>query len=218
MSGNIMAGMVLRCLHKRNKRSRLQLRPFIVIIDAKERYRYFSGFIFLHYCDKLLIETIRLEARNMGKNSGWYHRALFISALIILLCVTVYVAMAYGKINTPIPTHFNSSGQADSYGGKSSLIFQLGIAWGLYIVLSVVGHFPSLWNTGKAIGTENKEKSEQISRTMLSALVFALSSFFSYSILCAAKNTGLHPVALPLFIAAVFGIITVSLVRLVKNG
>ena len=152
----------------------------------------------------------------MGKRFNWYQRLLFITGFAFLAAVTIYVVSVYGRIDPEIPTHYNASGAADAFGGKASLIGQLAVGWGLYIILAVVGHVPAIWNMGSRERKENRDKAESISRTMLSVLIFVLPAFFSYTVFCTARGVRLHAAALPVFMIAVFGTIIVTFVRLYK--
>ena len=147
----------------------------------------------------------------------WYHIALLVTGFLVLAAVTVFLIMNYKNINTEIPTHYNASGEADGFGAKSSLILQMGMAWGLFIVLNVVGRIPSVWNLGPEVREENREKAEAISRTMLCILTFLIPAFFSYAVLCSVRGAALSPAALPLFLVAVFGTIVISVARLFRN-
>jgi hypothetical protein len=93
----------------------------------------------------------------------------------------------------------------------------MGMAWGLFIVLNVVGRIPSVWNLGPEVREENREKAEAISRTMLCILTFLIPAFFSYAVLCSVRGVALNPAVLPLFLVAVFGTIVISVARLFRN-
>ena len=153
----------------------------------------------------------------MKSKFRWYHIALLVMGFLMLAAVTVFLILNYKDIHTEIPTHYNASGEADSFGGKSSLILQMAMAWGLFIILNVVGRIPSLWNLGPEVREENREKAEAISRTMLCILTFLIPAFFSYTVLCSLRGVNLSPAALPLFLVAVFGTIVINIARLVRN-
>ena len=157
------------------------------------------------------------EVNNMENNHKWHHRVLFILGFLLLAAVTLYTIIVYGKIDYEVPTHFNAVGTADAYGSKSSLVIPLIMGWFLYVVMTVVGAVPSVWNTGVKVTNKNREKVYSIIRTMLSIHTFAIAAFFSCTVFCAARGMNLPTAALPVFLIAVFGTIAISVIRLVRN-
>lgn len=122
----------------------------------------------------------------MLKQFNWYQRLLIILGLLSLVAVTIYVIVIYGKIDAEIPTHFNSLGEADAYGSKTTLIVPLIAGWVIYFLVIIIASFPSIWNTGVKITEENREIVYSIIRTMLCILAFSIAVFFSYSVYCTA--------------------------------
>ena len=152
----------------------------------------------------------------MYKGFNRHHRFLFALGFLSLAAVTLYIIISYGKISAEIPTHFNSSGEADAYGSKASLIALLLIGWALYALMAAVGAIPAVWNT--AADTEkNREKIYAIARTMLSVLTFVIAAFNSCVAFCSAKGEDLPAAVLPGFLLLVFGTLVFSIIRLVKH-
>ena len=75
-------------------------------------------------------------------------RLLNALALLVLAGISLFLAARWQALPSRVPMHYNAFGEIDRWGSKTSLAALLGVAWVLYGLLSVIGRFPALWNTG----------------------------------------------------------------------
>ena len=73
----------------------------------------------------------------------------------MLLLLFGYLISIWGNIPDKIPSHYNAAGVVDSYGGKGSILIMPIVGAGLYIMMTVVSFFPSVWNTPVKITEKN---------------------------------------------------------------
>lgn len=115
-----------------------------------------------------------------------------ISAILLVLMIG-YTIFAWLRLPEQIPTHWGLNGKIDGWGSRNSIWFSTIIATGLYILLTVILHHPSIWNTGTTVTEENKEWIYQKLAHMLAVLrlIIQLIFFCILSHTVQAKNLGL---------------------------
>lgn len=119
----------------------------------------------------------------------WMER---ISAVLLAFMIG-YTIFAWLKLPEQIPTHWGLTGKIDGWGSRDSIWFSTIMATGLYILLTVIFHHPSIWNTGTTVTEENKEWVYQKLAHMLVILRLIIQLVF-FCILyqtVRAKNLGL---------------------------
>lgn len=119
----------------------------------------------------------------------WMER---ISAVLLAFMIG-YTIFAWLKLPEQIPTHWGLTGKNDGWGSRDSIWFPTIMATGLYILLTVIFHHPSIWNTGTTVTEENKEWVYQKLAHMLVILRLIIQLVF-FCILyqtVRAKNLGL---------------------------
>lgn len=98
-------------------------------------------------------------------NVPWEPLDIIIDLLSITLFILmiVYTVINYGQLSEMIPTHFNSSGEADGFGDKYQiwLLPMLGIF--LFILLFVLNRYPHLHNYMVNITEDNALKNYRFS-------------------------------------------------------
>ena len=100
--------------------------------------------------------------------------------LIIIWGLTLYTFL---KLPTTIPTHFNASGQPDSYGNKTTLLILPALATIIYFGLTQLNKYPHIFNYMTKINEDNAEKQYTIATRMLRFLKLAVLILFSWIIL-----------------------------------
>lgn len=83
----------------------------------------------------------------------WMGR-LSIAMLIIMIFYSLFVWL---RMPEQIPVHWGLNGKIDGWGSRNSIWFLAAMSTGLYILLTIILHHPSIWNTGTTITDENKE-------------------------------------------------------------
>lgn len=139
------------------------------------------------------------------------------SALVILLSTFAYVITYWNTIPEKIPSHFNFHGQIDSWSSKNFVFFPVLVSLFLYLLLTVVSFFPSMWNMPVKITEENMERAYHHTRNMITILKLELVSVFAYITIQTSKAQVLSPYFLPVFLIVIFGTIAVHIVMINKS-
>jgi uncharacterized membrane protein len=87
------------------------------------------------------------------------------------------------KLPTTIPIHFNSSGQADNYGNKLTLLILPILATVIYFGLTQLNKYPHIFNYMTKITEDNAQKQYTIATRMLRFLKLSILVIFSLIIL-----------------------------------
>lgn len=146
------------------------------------------------------------------------HWGAEIAGVIILLSLISYVALQWGDLPEKIPTHYNFSGQADAWGSKSAPLYLPGAALLVWILLTVVSFFPSLWNYPVKVTPENAEFLYRCSLNLMVFLKLELIILFS-CITYFAINTKNLPVWLtPVALAVIFASVLFPVIKMFRLG
>lgn len=99
--------------------------------------------------------------------------------LLGLLTMAIITIINFDQLPATIPTHFNASGEPDSYGDKSTLWFILLVAAALYFIILLINRAPHLVNYSVPITPENAERQYQnlqrLNRTMAAVLAICFA-------------------------------------------
>ena len=101
----------------------------------------------------------------------------------LFVLIIIYTIMNYGALSETIPTHFNASGVADSFGNKNFvwLLPSLGIV--MFIILFVLNKYPHLHNYMVNITEDNALKNYRFSTrivrftNLFMAILFAVIQY-----------------------------------------
>lgn len=132
-------------------------------------------------------------------------RVLNILCLVALGGATLYLLFSWNSIPNDIPGHYNALGEIDRVTGKGSLIFLMLFGWILYLGLSLIERFPSLWNTGVKITEENRERVYSALKNMLEVMKFLVVGNFCYLTISSAQGGALPSFYLPVFLILLIG-------------
>lgn len=100
--------------------------------------------------------------------------------------------------------------------GKGSLWVFMAVGWVMFLALSVVEHFPQIWNTGVQVTPKNQERVYRTLKNMLGTLKLIIAVLFSYLVFQSAFGGNLPPQFLPLFLLVTLGSLAFFLVRLIR--
>jgi len=78
-----------------------------------------------------------------------------IAGLAALVSMWIFLLSAYFKLPEIIPTHYNFSGEADVFGGKSEIWFLPAIATIVFIATTILSFYPHIFNYPVKITEEN---------------------------------------------------------------
>jgi len=140
---------------------------------------------------------------------------------LVIIFMTAFVLIKYKSIPAQIPTHFGFNGQADDWGDKTMLIFLLIALIVLFVLITVLAHFPQSFNFPVDINESNAELMYKNAVRMLSFLKTELVLTFSYlewaMIEGASKSTSaLSILFLPIVLVAIFGTIGFFVMKMLK--
>lgn len=150
------------------------------------------------------------------KGSPLHHAATVISAMF-LLAATIFIIIRWSQIPETVPSHYDIIGNVDGYSGKIALIWELGIAWGILILLTVIERFPGLWNLPVKVTPQNKNKLYLITRTMMGGIKLLIALLFTCTLLFSALAKALPPWIMPLLMAAIFITIGGCIFAMIRN-
>ena len=101
-------------------------------------------------------------------------------------------------------------------GGKDGVIALPIISVFIYILLTVVGRFPQIWNTGVKVTDENRERVLRILKNLLNTLKLLLVVYFSYLTLNFVIPLKFDILSVFVFLFLMFGSIAYFIVKLIK--
>lgn len=131
----------------------------------------------------------------------------------LLLFTTVFLAMGWKNLPQELPTHFNLAGQADGWGDKSTLLALPVIAWVLYVTISILEHFPQIWNVPTGVTEENSYRIYRIVKSMLVTLKLITTANFCFLSVQSVWGENLPVWYTPVFLGLLFGVLVIYLVR-----
>lgn len=148
------------------------------------------------------------------KNKGFLYRIINILCILCLLGSVAYLIINWNQFPDKIPSHYNFQGEIDTYSNKASLWLIPIINIFIFIFLTLIESFPSLWNTGIEITENNKQAVFKLIRNMLAAEKLTVIFFLSY---LSYHTTTFQPLPSSfgwIFLFTSFGIIILYLIRL----
>jgi uncharacterized membrane protein len=142
-------------------------------------------------------------------------KTLEIIALLLMLflwAATAYAILGPNPLPARMPTHFNPAGQPDGWGAPAMLWIQPAIATGIYLLMTLVGRFPSTFNFPLRASSSARRQLEVIALNMISWLkaeVICLLAWIQYwSIHIMRQGQGrVSPISVPLLLIVVFATI-----------
>lgn len=119
------------------------------------------------------------------------YRVLTIFTGTMLLAATIFVLVRWQQLPDQIPMHFNFAGEADAYGGKGAIIFDIVMGWSAFILLTVLVKFPKIWNMPVKVTPENSARLYGITRAMLEIVKFLTVLLFVIIMISTAMSASL---------------------------
>nr|WP_255437712.1 DUF1648 domain-containing protein [Thalassobacillus sp. CUG 92003] len=130
--------------------------------------------------------------------------------------------MVWAELPAEVPRHFNASGEPDAYASKGFIFFLPAIGLFLTTLMGLAMHFPSLINIPIKREERNREEYILESQKLVAWLQVLLAAGFAYchwqTILVAmGESSGLGLWYLPIFLGAIFCVLSFFLVRIWKT-
>lgn len=136
---------------------------------------------------------------------------------VILLGTTTYTCIMWQQVPEQVPLHYDFSGNVNGYGGKGSMILLLGIAWIMFIVMTVLVKFPKIWNMPVKVTEENAERLYSITRGMLEAVKLIAVILMSVMVITTVAGTGFNELIFMALTGALLLAVAVGIILLIKN-
>jgi len=99
-------------------------------------------------------------------------------AYIALIALWLFICIIYFKLPETVPTHFDMSGTADSFGDKESVFMAPGICTVLFVMMSFIQHKPQWLNYPTEITPENALKQYTFAMKMIRFLKLSIVIIF----------------------------------------
>jgi len=136
--------------------------------------------------------------------------------LILLIGVLAYLFLNWSSVPDKIPGHYNVMGKIDRMGSKKELVILPIIGWLMYLVMTVIGKFPQIWNTGVTVTEENKERVYRITKNLLNTVKLIMVAVFVYLTINSSQAISLTVWFLPVFLILLFGSMIFFFIKLVR--
>ena len=86
-----------------------------------------------------------------------FHKAIRLVSLLLIIGMFLNIILFWRTIPNQIPGHYNSAGEVDRWGSKGELFLIPILTFFMFVGISVLEKHPSVWNTGVAITSRNKD-------------------------------------------------------------
>lgn len=132
------------------------------------------------------------------------HWCAELAGVLILFWLVWYVASRWGELPERLPTHFNFRGEVDGWGPRKMLLYLPLTAVMVWVLLSVVSFFPSLWNYPVRVTSANVAGLYRCSLNLLLILKLELLVFFAYITWAVVEGENLQVYFTALALAVIF--------------
>ena len=139
-----------------------------------------------------------------------------ILGLIMLIGTPLYLLIRWSSIPDKLPMHYNFVGEIDRWGGKGEILFLVVMIWILYLMISLVEHFPSIWNTGVQVTSENRARVYRTLKYMVKTLKLVMTLIFTFLIFNTVAGTPLPRWFTPAYLILIIGNFAFWLIRLYR--
>lgn len=139
-----------------------------------------------------------------------------ILGLIMLIGTPLYLLIRWSSIPDKLPMHYNFAGEIDRWGGKGEILFLVVMIWILYLMISLVEHFPSIWNTGVQVTSENRARVYRTLKYMVKTLKLVMTLIFTFLIFNTVAGTPLPRWFTPAYLILIIGDFAFWLIRLYR--
>ncbi len=137
-----------------------------------------------------------------------FQKVFELIAIIVLLAIWIYLLQSWGSLPDKIPAHYNGAGVVDRWGNKSEILVMPIMSSVLYILITILSFFPSIWNVPVTITPENREVVYINLKNMVILLKMEIIIAFAYITYSETKAVPLGTLFSPIFLI----IITITLV------
>lgn len=136
--------------------------------------------------------------------------------LLMLIGIALYLLICWHRIPDKIPMHYDWDGNIDRWGGKMELLILPVMTWLMYLFLTVIEHFPKVWNTGVHVTEENQLRVYRTLKYLLKTMKIIVVFDFSFMTFFSLMQKNLPGWFTFVILAVVFGDLFFWIARLVK--
>ena len=136
--------------------------------------------------------------------------------LVMLIGTPLYLVIRWPSIPNKLPMHYNFAGEIDRWGGKGEVLFLVVMVWILYLMISLVEHFPSVWNTGVQVTLENRMRVYRTLKYMVKTLKLAMTLVFTFLIFNTVAGIPLPEWFTVVYVLLIIGDLAFWLIRLYR--
>lgn len=136
--------------------------------------------------------------------------------LVMLIGTPLYLVIRWPSIPDKLPMHYNFAGEIDRWGGKGEVLFLVVMVWILYLMISLVEHFPSVWNTGVQVTLENRMRVYRTLKYMVKTLKLAMTLVFTFLIFNTVAGIPLPGWFTVVYVILIIGDLAFWLIRLYR--
>jgi uncharacterized membrane protein len=144
-----------------------------------------------------------------------YQKIIEIISITALLFTFIYLMINFSSIPERVPSHFNASGIADAWSDKNFVFFTPVAGLILYLFITVISFFPSVWNLPVALTEENKYRVLSETRNFISSIKLIMVLIFVYLSISVINTMPLFSYFLPLFLIVFISIIAIFIIRII---
>ena len=132
-------------------------------------------------------------------------KILEIIALLLLICLWIYVIYNYNSLPDIINTHFNAQGKPDGSGEKQYIFGLPGVATLMYLLVTIASKYPHTFNYTEEITEENALEEYSKTIKMNRILKIVVVGIFSYASWQTINEVDISPLFFPVMLVAIFG-------------
>lgn len=151
-----------------------------------------------------------------------FDKTLEILGWTSILTIWVLTIINYTNLPDTIPIHYNGAGQADGFGGKTTILTLPLIATVLFIGLTILNKFPHVFNYPTNITQDNALRQYTNATRMIRYLKFSIVIIFGLIAFKTIQNAngeadGLGIWFLPLTLGLIFIPMTLYIIKTLKT-
>jgi uncharacterized membrane protein len=149
--------------------------------------------------------------------------AISLAAFVFMFWVYWNAGFGAGRLPDRIPTHFNFAGQPDAWGKPPVLPLMLIVAAVLYLGITLLARFPSIFNYPVEVTAENRPRLEALALDLIAWTkmeMVCLFAWIQWSTVEVARqgHGGLSPALLPVFLVTLFGTLAWFITAMFRTG
>jgi uncharacterized membrane protein len=142
-----------------------------------------------------------------------------ILTVLVLIGTAIYSVISYQSLPETIPTHFGVDGEANGFGSRATLFFPLVVAVFIYLLLTLIGRFPRIFNYPWRVTEANARRLYTVSVQLLVVLKLEMVALFAYIVTAIVRYATVAPGPFDIgflfvTVAIIFGTIIVGIISM----